>query len=291
MPFMNTTLAMPEGVCRTLSERESTTIGHGNYDRAWAVSACGCDWQTGVADAAGIVVDDDRIAANPINHRDWTGLATVGDAGWTGGMVRPAPRLTPIELYYEFADEGGLVGWSSWLKQSITGWTFVRDIDAAISDMERRLYKNGCKVHNISHIVLSGHGAPLLLGPMGGDEVDLNVQSFSGPARDPRVTKLLNKIGENLAPNAKISLVGCRVGEGESGKAVVQGLVRYFKDGFGVNVTVLATVPSVEIGWTGVNDENSGWTPEWLVADENGVRYVEPPKNSAPAGSGVTYPL
>lgn len=81
MPFMNTTLAMPEGVCRTLSERESTTIGHGNYDRAWAVSACGCDWQTGVADAAGIVVDDDRIAANPINRRDPSGLRSIQYSG------------------------------------------------------------------------------------------------------------------------------------------------------------------------------------------------------------------
>ena len=63
---MVTTLDMPHTPCRTLPETERTTIGHGGYEGFWAVSGT---WEE--------VVEVDRIAANPINSRDPSGLNGV----------------------------------------------------------------------------------------------------------------------------------------------------------------------------------------------------------------------
>ena len=51
-------------------EEGCTTIGHGGYEGFWASSVA--VWE---------VVDDDRIAANPINHRDPTGLYSTAFDG------------------------------------------------------------------------------------------------------------------------------------------------------------------------------------------------------------------
>ena len=59
------------------------------------VSASGCDWELGVSGAVGIVVEDDRIAANPINRTDANGTDS--------GSVQPP--LAGKQNYYhgEFA--------------------------------------------------------------------------------------------------------------------------------------------------------------------------------------------
>jgi hypothetical protein len=72
---------MLEGSCRTLRERESMTIGQGNDDGCWAISASGCDWQWGASAAPQNVVVDDRLAANPINYTDATGLWKIERKG------------------------------------------------------------------------------------------------------------------------------------------------------------------------------------------------------------------
>jgi hypothetical protein len=55
----------------------STTTAPTLYDVCWAASGCGCDWHWGVSAAPQNVVVDDRLAANPINRRDPSGLILV----------------------------------------------------------------------------------------------------------------------------------------------------------------------------------------------------------------------
>jgi hypothetical protein len=62
---MPTTLDMPVNPFRTLPETERTTIGNAVYEGFWAVSGAG--WE---------IVEVDRIAANPINSVDPSGLVT-----------------------------------------------------------------------------------------------------------------------------------------------------------------------------------------------------------------------
>jgi hypothetical protein len=52
----------------------STTPTPNVYDVCWAASTCGCDWQWGASAAPQNVVVDDRLAANPINRADPSGL-------------------------------------------------------------------------------------------------------------------------------------------------------------------------------------------------------------------------
>jgi hypothetical protein len=73
----------------------STTPASTAYD-GWAVSACGCDWQSGVSAAPGIVVVDDRLAANPINRVDPTGLETTSSIKyWLGVYVQTETLVFP----------------------------------------------------------------------------------------------------------------------------------------------------------------------------------------------------
>jgi hypothetical protein len=74
---MPTTLDMPATPCQLLPETEPTTIGTMTYEGFWASSV-----------TLEEVVEVDRIAANPINHVDrtgmdiWIGGAAKGDGGF-----------------------------------------------------------------------------------------------------------------------------------------------------------------------------------------------------------------
>jgi hypothetical protein len=74
---MSTTMDMLERSypeAESLPQTTSTTSASANYDGCWAASTCGCDWQWGASPAPPNVVVDDRLAANPINRRDPSGL-------------------------------------------------------------------------------------------------------------------------------------------------------------------------------------------------------------------------
>jgi len=75
---------MLEGSCRTRLEKDAKPINYPDYDGCCAVSASGCNWQWGESAAPEMVVVDDRLAANPINKRDPSGmLATVNEINGT----------------------------------------------------------------------------------------------------------------------------------------------------------------------------------------------------------------
>ena len=50
------------------------------------VSASGCDWEHDVSDPLKEIVEDDRFAANPISHRDPTGLRDPDKSGGINGV-------------------------------------------------------------------------------------------------------------------------------------------------------------------------------------------------------------
>jgi len=207
----------------------------------------------------------DFVTNNPINKVDPKGLQA-------SAVPLPAPKIERINLAYEFASDGGLAGWGSYIKQKLHGYIYVKTIDEAIKDMESRLKTNDpCKVRKIRQLILSGHGAPLTLSPVGAGEIDLMVSNFTGPAPNPTLLKFLDKIGENLDYQARIDLIGCRVGAGQQGRDVVQSLVTFFNTKYGLDVTVSATIPSVAFGWFGLYDNDKGGSVRVIVGNARGI--------------------
>jgi hypothetical protein len=68
------------------------------YERCWAVSASGCDWPWGASAAPQNVVVDDRLAANPINRIDPTGLTEITVDASTAGLFAFAAANPEILL-------------------------------------------------------------------------------------------------------------------------------------------------------------------------------------------------
>jgi hypothetical protein len=103
-PPMVTTLDMPQTPCQLLPETEPTTIGTMRYEGFWASSV-----------TLENIVEVDRIAANPINRTDPSGLQM--DPSHSSGLIRwdgtinpgpaPSPPMTPpptpanIPVYYQ----------------------------------------------------------------------------------------------------------------------------------------------------------------------------------------------
>jgi hypothetical protein len=125
-----------EGTCRTRPETDATPFNYSNYDGCWAASASGCDWQWELSAAPGIVVVDDRLAANPINRSDPHGTTVKESA-----VIGPAEAIRRIHnregvartKYYR----------QNWWMSDFNAHEFFDLNDYVLSDLFAEFYPGG----------------------------------------------------------------------------------------------------------------------------------------------------